>query len=120
MTTTRDLGIHAEEDALAYLTKQGLTFVASNYSCKPGEIDLIMKDQDYYVFVEVRSRTNANYGGGIESITRDKQRKVMRAATHYLVEKKLYEKVFCRFDVVVFSLKNNVPHVNWIKNAFEN
>ncbi len=109
-------GFAAEDLARNYLGSQGLTWVESNYRCRMGEIDLIMRDKEYLVFVEVRARTSIAYGGGVQSITPGKRQKLLRTATLYLQTKKLYDKQPCRFDVL--SLDGASPQITWIKNAF--
>ena len=109
----------AEDLACSYLEEQGLSLITANYSCKLGEIDLIMKDQDVLVFVEVRYRKDSDYGDGAETITRFKQNKIKKAATFYLQENDLYDKVPCRFDVVSVSGSWQEKFC-WIKDAFWN
>ncbi len=112
----RSIGKESENFARRYLEKRGLVFVAANYLCKRGEIDLIMREQGVLVFVEVRFRKNADYGDGAETVTMSKQRKLIRAANHYLLEQKLYGKIDCRFDIIAFAGEDDT--VNWLKNAF--
>ena len=113
---SQQMGFAAEEHARRYLSEHGLTWVESNYLCRLGEIDLIMRDKDYVVFIEVRARASKAYGGAVQSITHSKRQKIIRTATLYLQTKKLYDKQPCRFDVV--SLDGVPPQINWIKNAF--
>jgi putative endonuclease len=109
-------GYISEQSARDYLVKEGLTWVTSNYRCRWGEIDIIMKDATHLIFVEVRARVSAEFGGAIESITLSKQRKIIKTATHYMVKNKLYDQCCARFDVI--SLQGTAPQLNWIKNAF--
>ena len=109
-------GFAAEETARQYLIIQGLKWVESNYSCRLGEIDLIMRDKEFLVFVEVRARASANYGGAIESVTYRKQQKILKTASLYLVTRKLYNQTPVRFDVV--SIEGRPPKLTWISNAF--
>ena len=122
VSPTQNIGFIAEQKAELYLQQHGLTFVARNYRCSYGEIDLIMQDRDSLVFTEVRLRENKDYGSGLESITPHKQNKIIRTAKYYLQQKKLTDKVYCRFDVV--SLSTGTPQENsdgilWIKDAFQ-
>ncbi len=112
--TTREFGQEKEHQACDYLIKQGLDLVTKNYQCKMGEIDLIMQDKRTLVFVEVRFRNQKNYGGGLESITKNKQRKIIRAAQYYLLTNKKYQENPCRFDVVAIAPQKT----DWIKDAF--
>lgn len=114
--TSIQVGFDAETQALAFLQKKGMSFVCRNFRCKQGEIDLIMYDQASLVFIEVRKRSHLDYGSGLDSVTHHKQQRLVRAATVYLLEQNLYEKISCRFDIV--SLDKN-SEMTWIKQAFE-
>ena len=111
-----EAGFEAETRALAFLKTQQLSFIYRNFRCKQGEIDLIMQEKDTLVFVEVRKRSHLAYGSGLDSVTTHKQQRLVRAATVYLLEQSLYEKIICRFDIV--SIDKN-GEMTWIKNAFE-
>ncbi|HUU73915.1 MAG TPA: YraN family protein [Burkholderiales bacterium] len=106
-------GLEAEELAFEYLRSQGLTAVERNYRCRLGEIDLIMRDGETLVFVEVRMRASSNFGGALESIDARKQRKLLSAARHYIGA--LGKIPNCRFDAVLLNGDN---HIDWIPNAF--
>lgn len=107
------VGQAAERSALGYLQSKGLELVAQNYRSRFGEIDLIMKDQDQCVFVEVRYRKDQDFGTPADTVTRQKQQKMIRTAKDYLLKHKLYEKISCRFDVIAIS-----DEIEWIPNAF--
>ncbi len=113
---TRDIGQQAEQLACEYLQNRGLRLRSRNYHCKHGEIDLIMEDKGYLVFVEVRKRKHAQYGTGNESIVMQKRSRIIRSAKHYLQKHKLYYRMPCRFDTVGLDQQSNVA---WIPNAFE-
>jgi putative endonuclease len=104
----------AETQAEKLLQQNGLTTRTKNFSSRYGEIDLIMDDQDTLVFVEVRTRKNANYGSAAETVNITKQGKIIKTAQFYLINNKLQNKN-CRFDVVSITAGN----VEWIKQAFE-
>ena len=108
-------GKSAELMAAAHLQRNGLTLLESNYRCRFGEIDLIMRDADEIVFVEVRLRSNAAFGGAAASITSSKQQKISRTAEHYL---QLHGSAACRFDAVLFDALAE-DRIHWLKNAFE-
>ena len=110
------IGNAAEEQARNYLTTAGLKWLASNYRSRSGEIDLIMRDGNYLVFIEVRARSSAAYGGALASITYSKRQKIIKTALHYLSAYKLHEKQAVRFDIV--SFEGIPPKLDWIKNAF--
>lgn len=113
---TQESGRIAEDKALDYLERQGLKLVTRNYSCRLGEVDMIMRDKDALVFVEVRSRVNTQFGNGCESITLSKRQKIMKTATHYLVSHGLQDKNPLRFDVI--SIDGASRTITWIKDAF--
>ena len=115
-------GEDAELACRNHLRSQGLKLVDSNFSCRYGEIDIIMLDKKVLVFVEVRFRKNNDFGGGLESVTVTKQLKLRKTAELYLQQNTQYENA--RFDVVSLS-KNNQTNGNrqnytfeWIMNAF--
>jgi len=107
-------GLIAERQACKFLLNKGLDFLAHQFRCKIGEIDLIMKDQATLVFVEVRSRSSIDFGSPIDSINIFKQNKIIKTALYYLQTNNLHDKVDCRFDVIGIQEKN----IEWIKNAF--
>ncbi len=118
-------GAWAEQQAAHYLEQQGLIVNTRNYLCKSGEIDLVMNDGELLVFIEVRQRNSQYYGSAIETVDRRKQRKLIRAARHYLQKFGLTERVACRFDVigVETSSETAVPHtqsakITWVRDAF--
>lgn len=104
----------AEALVADYLQVRGLRLIERNYSCRLGEIDLILADGPVLVFVEVRLRRNPDYGGAAASITAAKRQRILRAARHYLSGKPERP---CRFDVVLLdALAAN--RIEWIKDAF--
>ncbi len=115
-------GEDAEAACCVYLKSQGLKLVDNNFSCRYGEIDIIMLNKKILVFVEVRFRKNNTFGGGLESITTAKQRKLRRTAELFLQQNRQYENA--RFDVVSMSKNNQTNkhsqqyNFDWIQNAF--
>ena len=105
-------GARAEEQAARFLAGRGLIILARNYRCRGGEIDLVCRDGATLVFVEVRLRTNRDFGGAAASITPAKQRRIALAANHYLAGKPLPA---CRFDAVLLD----GTRIDWIRNAFD-
>ena len=106
-------GQHYERQAEAHLLKRGLKAVESNYRCRGGEIDLIMRDGATLVFVEVRQRASASHGGAAASISNEKKRRLVAAAQNYLLR---YREIPpCRFDVIAID----GAAVDWISNAIE-
>jgi putative endonuclease len=115
-TTTKSKGDAAEDAALAHLQSAGLKLLQRNYRTPGrggGEIDLIMRDADgTLVFVEVRQRAGAQFGGAAASISLTKRNRIIYAAKYYLM--KLPRLPACRFDVVL--VENSIT---WLKAAFE-
>ncbi len=113
-----DLGVKSEQQACEYLLKRSLTLIEKNYNTRYGEIDLVMKEGDELVFVEVRSRYKNNYADAIESITPSKQKKLRFTAEHYLNKHYQNHPPTCRFDVVAIDLTQTEFSIEWIKDAF--
>jgi len=111
-------GYQAEQLAGHFLTKNGLDIIARNYRCKGGEIDLVCRDKNTVVFVEVRSRAATGFASAKESVTLTKQQRLIRAAHLFLLEKKWTESYPCRFDVVALQMKQEDMKIEWIKDAF--
>lgn len=114
--STQEKGRLGEESALAYLMKQGLKLIQQNYTCRLGEIDLIMQEKEYLVFVEVRSRVSASFGGGLASITYAKRQKIIKSALSYMMSHKKQSHYALRFDVI--SIDGKSAKITWLKNAF--
>jgi putative endonuclease len=117
--TSKDIGIYTEHQAKIYLQRQKLKFITQNYRCRFGEIDLIMQEKNYLVFVEVRYRCTTNYGSSSESLTLSKQQRIIKTAWHYLRTNHLLNKKVFRFDIVALSGELNQLSIQWLKNAFE-
>lgn len=104
-------GQESERLAEQFLQSQGLTLVERNYRCKAGEIDLIMRDDEHLVFVEVRFRKSGRFGSASETIDSRKQQKVIRAAEHYLQARWRGSLPACRFDVIAIQgMSNPTPN----------
>ena len=116
-STTKQVGDAAEDEALLYLQQQGLRLITRNYRTPGrggGEIDLIMRDRDAtLVFVEVRRRKSSVHGSAAASVGRVKQRRVILAAQHYLLN--LRSLPPCRFDVIEVTPEG----CHWMRAAFE-
>ena len=116
-STTRQSGAAAEDRALQHLQSAGLRLLERNYRTPGrggGEIDLIMQANDgTVVFVEVRQRANARYGGAAASVGSTKQRRIILAARHYLL--RWSSPPYCRLDVVALD----GDRLEWLQGAFE-
>lgn len=119
LTARKQAGNQAEELAREYLSQRGLSFCVANFQSKTGEIDLIMKDGDMLVFVEVRFRGATDHGSPLDTVTPAKQRKLIRTASYFLQQNFGDRWPACRFDVVGISGElENQPQVEWIPSAF--
>ena len=112
------IGRSGELRAEGYLIDRGFIPVARNYRCKAGEIDLIMREQETLVFVEVRRRKSAAFGSPLETISLAKQRKIQTAAMHFVTAQKISSHQALRFDVVGITDDGTSETIDWIRNAF--
>lgn len=110
----RSLGREMEEKACAFLEEKGYKKICSNFYTKYGEIDLIMKDGRYIVFIEVKYRKNTIYGNPYEAVDRKKQWRIINSAKYYFYKNKLPSDTPCRFDVVSIAGEEIIHY----KNAF--
>jgi putative endonuclease len=118
--TTKSVGDAGEALALAHLERHGLTLVQRNYrvaagpNARGGEVDLILRERDgTLVFVEVRARRSAAFGGAAASVSASKQRRLVLAAQHFL--RRYSALPPCRFDVVAIDGES----VQWLRGAFD-
>jgi putative endonuclease len=109
---SRALGIEGEDLATRFLERQGLEIVRRNYRCRLGEIDVIARDGETLVFVEVRLRKDARFGGAAASISFHKQRRLLAAAGLYL--SRLRRTPACRFDAV---LLDRGGRIEWLRDV---
>lgn len=115
----RKQGQKFEQRAKNYLKNLGLVPVCDNFNTKVGEIDLIMSDNNILVFIEVKYRASASFGGAIAAISSSKQQKIIKAAMYYcLVNNINFEHVASRFDVVAITGSHEPFDIQWVKNAF--
>ena len=102
------------------LRKKGWTVVARNFRCRMGELDIVVKNEQYLAFVEVKLRKNARFGAACEAVTLAKQRKLRAAAEYYLIGHPT--KFQPRFDVAEVYASQGVytdkPDIYYIENAF--
>ncbi|MBV6286048.1 YraN family protein [Pseudomonas aegrilactucae] len=113
-------GNAAEQQALHYLQAQGLQLLAQNWRCKRGELDLVMLDGDTVVFVEVRYRLHAGFGGALASVDNRKQQKLVLAAQYFLQKETRWANQPCRFDVIALQGRGHSgTPLDWLKNAFD-
>lgn len=110
------VGSEGEDIAAAYLTNKGYSIMHRNYRTPYGEADIVAKDADTVVFVEVKTRTNKSFGQPFEAVDYKKQERLKRIALFYLKNSKLQVKL--RFDVVSITAQGGRYEVNHIREAF--
>jgi putative endonuclease len=115
--STRDKGRAGEDRAALFLSERGLEILARNVTAAGVEIDLIVRDGEAIVFVEVRGRRDDQLGHPFETVDARKQARLRRGATGWLVANDLWERVATRFDVV--ALVGDDPcNIEWLRDAF--
>lgn len=109
-----NLGKQGENLAADFLKKQGFNILVRNYRKKSGEIDIIARDGEWLVFIEVKTRTNVHFGQPYEAVTTKKQTQISRVALDYITRKKLHDEP-ARFDVISILLptsgKADITHL---------
>ena len=111
-------GEYAENYANLWLQKNALIILARNFHCRWGEIDFIAIDKATICFIEVRYRKSNTYGTGAESVTSEKQRRIIKTAQVYLHQNHEHNNKPARFDVISMSGDLDQPNIDWHKNAF--
>ena len=119
LNSRQRLGKSGEEKAAGFLEKKGYAILVKNYRCKVGEIDIIARDGEMLVFIEVKTRSGLDYGFPAEAVTPRKQRQICRTAQWYLAEQQLFG-VPARFDVIaVLGAGPAGDRIEHIDNAFD-
>jgi len=113
-SNTRNTGTSYERKAAEYLEQQGLVILKHNYRCRQGEIDLIARDKEYLVFVEVKYRSQNRAGYSLDAVNPAKQKKISKVARYFLAAEYHCTEIPCRFDVI--GIDGGCLH--WIKDAF--
>lgn len=111
----RKIGAFYEEQAAQYLEGKGYCILEKNFRCRQGEIDLIARDGDTLVFVEVKYRMNDVCGEPEEAVDFRKQKKIRRVAEYYLLCSGLPQDINCRFDVAALD---GSGEIRYYENAF--
>ena len=112
-------GLRFEVQARNYLQASGLVLLHSNYRCRFGEIDLVMRDDDTLCFIEVKFRQSRLFGGAAASIPLAKQRRIIKTALCYIASNKRLGNHAMRFDALLIQHRaDGSNHINWIRNAF--
>lgn len=120
-----EAGRDAEARAERFLLARGMALVARNYRCRLGEIDLVLRERDSLVMVEVRYRRSAAYGGAAASVDARKRARLVAAAGHFLAAHPALARLACRFDVVAIDgtgtagkAEGDDAGIEWIRAAF--
>ena len=117
MAGNQETGQAGQKTAEDFLVKKGCKILARNFRAKPGEVDLIVKDGEYTVFVEVKCRKGLAYGLPREAVGGVKQRRIVNTAMYYLARHGLTD-TDVRFDVVEVLLQNGQVYICHIEDAF--
>ncbi len=113
------LGKQGEIEAGKFLVGRGYKIIERNFRCRFGEIDIIAREKNFVVFIEVKTRSNSNYGSAASAVTPRKQQQISRVAQLYLIEKDMTN-CDARFDVVeVMRAKHGEFDLNHLINAFD-
>jgi putative endonuclease len=117
----RTAGNSGEKLAARHLGRHGLKAVASNYQCRQGEIDLIAMDGETLVFIEVKLRQGDSHGSAIETVTKQKQQRIILCARHFLMQHSRFANYPCRFDIVGITASQGAQGygILWLKDAFQ-
>lgn len=118
MYKRHETGKNGEDMACDYIEKLGYEIIERNYRNKLGEIDIIAKDKNELVFIEVKTRCQRNYGRPSEAVDIKKKKHIYHVAEIYLIKHKI-ENVFCRIDVIEIYIKNEKTSINHIKNSIQ-
>jgi putative endonuclease len=110
-----DIGAAAEQAALAHLRAAGLVLIERNWRCRGGEIDLVMREGDTLVFVEVRHRSASSHGDGLDSVGANKRKRLRTAIAAWLAAHPAERLAPVRIDV----LAAGAGGLRWIRGAIE-
>lgn len=109
-------GTRGEEAAVEYLKSRGVKILLRNYRCRYGELDIVGRDREYYVIIEVKSRKKREQGHPSEAVNFRKQNRICRTFDHMRMKHHLPEHLPVRFDVIEVD---GSLRCTWIRNAFE-
>ena len=107
-----------ENLACAELQRLGYAILAVRYRTRFGEIDIVARHEGFTVFVEVKTRIGEDFGGGVEAVTVQKQRRISQMAIDYIARRNEYDTP-CRFDVVTIDVGDGPPRVEVYPHAFD-
>lgn len=115
----RSTGSQFEDLALAHVQREGLVLLVRNFNSRFGELDLVLRDRETVVFLEVRYRRSQAFGGGLDSVSAAKRDRLGKAASLFLQANPRLAHHACRFDVMAISGSAAAPTFNWQRNAFD-
>lgn len=113
----RRIGKYGEDEAVRYLEKLGYGILVRNFITNNGEIDIIAKDQNEYVFVEVKTRISRAYGNPIDAVDITKKKHILKASKYFIYKYNLFNE-YIRFDVIEVYMHSKRFYINHIKNIF--
>jgi putative endonuclease len=115
---SKEIGDEGEDFACDYLSGKGFTIIERNYRSRHGEVDLIARDGEFLVFVEVKNYSWRSYGSPLSAISRDKKRALIHAAETYLYRNRI-KNTYCRFDVLaIFTHNDGTQTIDHYRDAF--
>ncbi len=117
-STRSEVGRKGEQLAFRYLKRRGYRIVELNYRCPLGEVDIVAREGDTIVFVEVKTRRDASYGRPREAIGFKKRSQLSKVAQYFLKVRRA-EHLSARFDVMEIEIDEDGPRIELLKNAFE-
>lgn len=113
-----NLGKHGEDLATVFLKQKGFQIITRNYRQKTGEVDIIAKDGDTLIFIEVKTRSSLLFGQPFEAVTKKKQTQLNRIALDYMTRNKINNQA-ARFDVISILIEQNKkPKIEHLQNCF--
>ena len=115
-----DAGLYWEDVVARHLRARGLAIIKRRYRCRLGELDLVCRDAETLVVVEVRARSRNRFASSAASVDVRKRRRIIQATRHLLMRHPELSGLAIRFDVfAVDGIDSEPPTLNWIKNAFD-
>lgn len=116
MYIRHETGKIGEDLACEYILKKNFEIIERNFRCKIGEIDIIAKDKDELVFIEVKTRSQNKYGNPSDAVDKYKKKHIYHAAEYYMMINRI-ENVFCRLDVMEVFMYDSGTKINYLKNC---
>ena len=117
MYENREIGKWGESIAANFLEQNSYKIIDRNFRCKQGEIDIVAKNKEYIIFIEVKTRSYIFFGSSGEAVDKRKKKNIYYAAKYFLHINKL-EECFVRFDIIEVFIKKNCFKINHIKQVW--